>query len=119
MGDVHMASHPPDENPSKQTGIGVTGSPALIQTEQHWNTFAYEWNPDSGVVALSGDCDKVLGVKVGSHLTGRQILPRLHPDDVEKFELALAALTPEKPLTRDTYRVLHPERGVTRIEANG
>jgi PAS domain S-box-containing protein len=115
-----MASHPPYEKPfSAQTGIGAKVSHTLIQTEEHCNTFAYEWDADSGVVTLSGDSDKVLGVKAGSHLTGRQILPRLHPDDVEKFEAALSGLTLEKPHTQDTYRVLHPERGVTQVEAKG
>lgn len=114
-----MASHLPYEKSFSQTGIGTNVSRTLIQTDEHWNTFAYQWDAETGVVALSGDCEKVLGVKSGSHLTGPQILPRLHPDDIEKFEAALSELTSEQPRTQGTYRVLHPERGVTCVEANG
>ena len=114
-----MAS-PSYEKPSSiGAGPGTAAFPAASKAEERWNTFAYEWDAVSGVVTLTGDCDKVLGVRSGSHVTGRQILPRLHPDDVKTLEAAFAGLKPEKPHIQNTYRILHPERGVTWIEANG
>src|SRR5215831_13794996 len=52
------------------------------------NTFAYEWNADTGMVALCGDCDAILGFSAGSLITQQQILSKIFPEDMERLTVA-------------------------------
>lgn len=96
-----------------------TRDPQVFIPEELWNTFAYEWDAQSGTVVLSGKFSQILGVREGEHVTGRQILPKVHPDDLSRIESAFASLTPGKPNTQISYRTIHPKRGVTWLDASG
>jgi PAS domain S-box-containing protein len=78
--------------------------------------FAYEWDAATDVLVRSGECAHILGVDETAHLTGQQVLSKIHPDDVETVKSVLAALTPESPQFRITYRMIHPDRGTIWVE---
>src|SRR5215468_3737100 len=81
---------------------------AVGLSEDRWNSFAYEWDANKGTVMLSGKCAQMLGVPEGELLTGSQILPKVHPDDIQRVEIAFQNLSPEKPNIQISYRTIHP-----------
>jgi PAS domain S-box-containing protein len=83
---------------------------------QAGNMFAYEWDAATDVLVRSGECAHVLNVVEAAHVTGQQVLSKIHPDDQEAVKQVLGALTPEKPELRISYRMIHPERGTIWVE---
>src|SRR5262249_16087245 len=49
------------------------------------------------------------GVDGSTPLSGEEALARVHPDDCERLSTALAALGPQKPYLRVSYRILRPD----------
>ncbi len=78
--------------------------------------FAYEWDAATDVLVRSGECAHVLNVDEAAHVTGQQVLSKIHPDDREAVMRVIGALTPEKPELRISYRMIHPERGTIWVE---
>lgn len=78
--------------------------------------FAYEWDPATDVLIRSGECAHVLGVDETAPVTGQQVLSKIHPDDVETVKAVLAAIAPENPEIRITYRMIRPDRGTIWVE---
>ena len=68
--------------------------------------YAYDWNVKSDLVVRSAAYVHVLGLKDPLHLSRRRFVDKIHPDDRPKFLAAIAGLTPEKPSSEVTYRVL-------------
>jgi len=66
--------------------------------------FAYEWDAATDVIVRSAEFAQVLGDEP-VETTGQQVMARIHPDDRETVKAALAALTPENPHLRISYRM--------------
>jgi PAS domain S-box-containing protein len=106
-------------------GIGFEALQALRKSEERFRLaaqagrmFAYEWDAASGVAMLSGECVQVLGVNEGTHIIGKQLLCKVHPDDRERLSAALTRLSPENPCVQISHRVVHPDRGVIWVETS-
>jgi len=67
--------------------------------------FAYEWDAASDVIVRSGDFSQVLGTGEAVETTGQQALDRTHPDDRQRVDAAVAALSPGNPHLRISYRM--------------
>jgi PAS domain S-box-containing protein len=68
--------------------------------------FAYEWDASTDVIVRSAESTQILGLDESARLTGEQALSRVHPEDRERLAAALAALRPDNPYLRVSYRVL-------------
>jgi len=66
--------------------------------------FAYEWDAATDLIVRSAESSKILGVDESAHLTGKQMLATVHPDDRERINAAMAALNPHQPYLRICYR---------------
>jgi len=78
--------------------------------------FAYEWDVATDVIVRSGESAKILGIDEATPLTGHLAIGRVHPDDREGLQTAIAALSPENPFLQVTYRILRPDEGVIWVE---
>jgi len=80
--------------------------------------FAYEWDATTDVVVRSPESAKILGIDEATHLTGQQILAKVHPGDRERLLSAVAELSPEKPYLEITYRMERPDGTEIWVERN-
>ncbi|HEY7403364.1 MAG TPA: PAS domain S-box protein [Candidatus Angelobacter sp.] len=71
--------------------------------------FAYEWDAATDVIVRSAEAATIIGVDESTTLSGEQALARVHADDRDRLHAALAALTPQKPYLRVSYRILRPD----------
>jgi PAS domain S-box-containing protein len=71
--------------------------------------FAYEWDATTDVIVRSAESTNILGIDQATRLSGEQALSRVHPDDKERLAAAFAALTPNRPYLRISYRILRPD----------
>jgi PAS domain S-box-containing protein len=71
--------------------------------------FAYEWNAATDTIVRSAESATVLGVDESEPMCGEQALARVHPDDRERLQAALAGLNPQKPYLRVSYRIMRPD----------
>lgn len=67
--------------------------------------YAYEWDVATDRVALSGDFRAVLGPIDTSNLTHKQILAKVHPEDLA-LVISACERTPESPDVEICYRLL-------------
>jgi PAS domain S-box-containing protein len=67
--------------------------------------FAYEWDAASDVIIRSGDFSQILGTGEATETTGQQVLDSTHPDDRQRVDAAVGALSPENPHLRVSYRM--------------
>ncbi len=81
-------------------------------------TFAFQWEAETGVIALTGECDPILGVTSGSEVTVPQLRAKIHPDETAKLNASFQALSPDKPETQILHRIIHPARGVIFVETD-
>jgi PAS domain S-box-containing protein len=68
--------------------------------------FAYEWDAATDVIVRSADFTHVLGDDEPIETTGQRVLGKIHPDDRERVKAAVAALGPENPHLRISYRIM-------------
>jgi PAS domain S-box-containing protein len=80
--------------------------------------FAYEWDAASDVIVRSAESAQILGIDEATHVTGQQIMTRVHPDDREKLSAAIAELNLEKPHLQISYRVVRSDGTVIWVERN-
>jgi PAS domain S-box-containing protein len=80
--------------------------------------FAYEWDAATDVIVRSEESTNILGIDPSVRLTGEQALGNIHPDDRERVIAAMAALTPEKPSLKVSYRILRPDDTQIWVERN-
>jgi PAS domain S-box-containing protein len=80
--------------------------------------FAYEWDAATDLIVRSEESTNILGINQSERLTGKEGLERIHPDDREKVEAAMAAVTPEKPSLKVSYRILRPDDTQLWVEQN-
>jgi PAS domain S-box-containing protein len=100
---------------------------ALRESEQRFRLaayagkmFSYEWDIATDVIERSGEYAEMLRTdKVSQLTTGQQILTKVHPDDREKVLAAEAALSPERPYLRVSYRMADPDGRVIWVEKTG
>jgi PAS domain S-box-containing protein len=78
--------------------------------------FAYTWDAVTDVLVRSGESAHILGIDNSIPTTGREILAKTHPDDLEHLEAAVAGQTPESPDLQTAYRVIRPDGAVTWVE---
>jgi len=80
--------------------------------------FAYEWDAATDVIVRSAESAQILGVDDTAHLSGQQMLVKVHPDDRESLTTAMAELTPEKPHLEIAYRLVRPDGRVIWLQRN-
>lgn len=66
--------------------------------------YAYEWDLASNLLIRSAECINVLGLGAALHGPRPEITADIHPDDLDKMRLAIAALKPEDSTSRVSYR---------------
>ena len=74
--------------------------------------FAYEWNATTDVLVRSEQSTQILGIDKATHITGREMLTKVHADDQARLRSAVAKLTPEKPFLEISYRLIRPDNSV-------
>ena len=80
--------------------------------------FAYEWDATTDLIVRSAESAQILGVDDTAHLSGQQMLAKVHPDDRESLTTAMAELTPEKPHLEIAYRLVRPDGRVIWLQRN-
>jgi len=80
--------------------------------------FAYEWDAASDTIVRSADFAQILGIDDPVETTGQPILAMVHADDRERVVAAVAALTPENPDLRISYRILRRDGTIIWVERN-
>jgi PAS domain S-box-containing protein len=78
--------------------------------------FAYEWDAATDVILRSAESAQILGIDEAAPFTGQQILTKVHPDDRERLETALAKLSPDEPNLLISYRMVRPDDTVFWVE---
>ena len=80
--------------------------------------FAFDWDAATDVFTNSPESTQILGIDQGRTRSGRQVLESVHPEDREKFMAAAAGLSPEKPSTKISYRMVRHDGTVIWLERN-
>jgi PAS domain S-box-containing protein len=80
--------------------------------------FAYEWDAATDVIVRSAESAQILGIDVGTRVTGQEILAKVHPEDRERLLAAMSRLSPENPALEIKYRMVRPDGRVTWVERN-
>ena len=78
--------------------------------------FAYEWDVATDVIVRSAEAARILGIDEAAQTTGQQIMVNVHPDDRDSVTAAIAALSPDKPHLRTSFRMVRPDGTVTWVE---
>ena len=99
---------------------------ALRQSEQRLRLavqagkmYVDDWDIAKDQVVRSEEFTNILGSTEPSHLTRKQSLAGVHPDDRERFIAAVDQLTPENPTTDIAYRVVRADGVVIWLEKHG
>jgi PAS domain S-box-containing protein len=66
--------------------------------------YAYEWNVHTDIVIRSAECANILGAPVALRAPLSEVTSHIHAEDVPRIAAAIAALTPEHPTNRVSYR---------------
>jgi PAS domain S-box-containing protein len=78
--------------------------------------FACEWDAATDVAVRSADFAQVLGIEQPMETNSQQMLGRIHRDDRERVKAAFAALTPENPQFKISYRMQHHDDAIIWVE---
>ncbi len=82
--------------------------------------YAWEWNPGTGEVLRSAECEKVLGT---SGPAGESVVEdyfaQIHPEDRENLWKLATSLTPESPSYRTEYRRFRAEGDIVWLGESG
>jgi PAS domain S-box-containing protein len=82
--------------------------------------FAYDWDVATDVTIRSEEAAHILGLPGGSiRAIHGQVLASVHPEDRAKLIGSIAALTPESPNFRTSFRFLRPDGSVLWLERTG
>jgi PAS domain S-box-containing protein len=82
--------------------------------------FAYEWDVATDVTTRSEEAVHILGLPGGStKAIHGQVLASVHPEDRAKLISTIAALSPESPNLRTSFRFLRPDGSVLWLERTG
>ena len=80
--------------------------------------FAYEWDAATDIIVRSEESSNILGIDQAERFTREQAIGRIHPDDRERVVATIAALTPENPSLKVSYRILRPDNTEIWVERN-
>jgi PAS domain S-box-containing protein len=80
--------------------------------------FTCDWDAATNVFTHSPESAQILGMHHAMPSTGEQVLDGIHPEDREKFAAAAAALSPEKPDIKVSYRMVRPDGTLIWLERN-
>ena len=78
--------------------------------------FAYEWDAASDSIMRSAESSQMLGIDESTLLRGDQALAMVHPEDRADMTAAIAALSPQKPNLRVSYRILRPDGSIIWVD---
>ena len=78
--------------------------------------FAYEWDAASDSIMRSAESSQMLGIDESTLLRGDQALAMVHPEDRGVMTAAIAALSPQKPNLRVSYRILRPDESMIWVD---
>jgi PAS domain S-box-containing protein len=82
--------------------------------------YAFDWDAATDVIHRTGECENIFNwLEDPTRVTGRNLIAGMHPDDRAAFESMLAALSPDNPTYRPSYRLVRPDGSVLWLEANG
>ena len=82
--------------------------------------FAYDWDTATDVTIRSEEAVHILGLPGGStRAIHGQMLASVHPEDRTKLTSSIAALTPESPNFRTSFRFLRPDGSILWLERTG
>ncbi len=82
--------------------------------------YAFEWDSASDMIVRTGECENIFNwMDDPMHVSGREFIDGIHPDDREAYEALLDGLAPERPIYQTSFRVLRPDGSVVWLEANG
>jgi PAS domain S-box-containing protein len=123
----------PGGQPERMLGMSVDiterklAEEALRESEERFRLaaqvgrmFAYEWDVSTDVTIRSEEATNILGLADESNMaTHQQVLARIHPEDRAKLTSSIAALTPENPNIRTSFRLLRLDGSVLWLERTG
>src|SRR5215469_6063484 len=78
--------------------------------------FAYEWDVETDIIQRSPEATPILMIDEGGPLRGQQTMAKVHPNDRQRITAAIAALTPEEPYLKISYRMMGPDGTVIWVE---
>ncbi len=82
--------------------------------------YAFDWDAATDVIHRTGECENIFNwLEDPTRVSGRNLVDSMHPDDRAAYESMLAALSPDNPTYRPSYRLLRPDGNVLWLEANG
>lgn len=81
--------------------------------------YAYEWDVATNVVVRSPECTNILGSTESMRFDRDQLLERVHPDDRAAFNASVAELSPDRPTSQITYRLLLSSGAFIWLEKSG
>jgi len=90
----------------------------LRMAVQAGRMFAYSWDAANDTIERSGESAKILGIDDKTPLTGHQVAARVHPEDREDLNSAIAGLSPEKPFLEVCCRIIRTDQDVIWVEGN-
>jgi PAS domain S-box-containing protein len=90
----------------------------LRMAVQAGRMFAYSWDAASDTIERTGESGKILGIDEKTPLTGHQAAARVHPDDREDLNRAIAGLSLQKPFLQVCYRIIRADKDVIWVEEN-
>jgi PAS domain S-box-containing protein len=79
---------------------------------------AYSWDALTDAVERSGGYTDILGPGTPQKMTGAAVFAMVHPEDKEKYRVALAELSVDNPFLRITYRVIRSDGAVVWLQCN-
>jgi PAS domain S-box-containing protein len=82
--------------------------------------FAFDWDIATDVVIRSEEATHIDGLTSEPfRLTYQQVLASVHPEDRARFIASITELTPEKPNTQASFRILRPDGSILWLERTG
>jgi PAS domain S-box-containing protein len=80
--------------------------------------FAYAWDVTTDEIVWSPESSRILGTDEAKPTTGHQLLATVNPSDRERFTIAVAELSPEKPYFQISYPMTRQNGTVVWLESN-
>ncbi len=82
--------------------------------------YAWEWNPATGEVRRSAECEEILGASAPAGESGvEDYFAQIHPEDRDVLWNLASSLTPEAPSYRTEYRRYRSERELAWLGESG
>jgi signal transduction histidine kinase len=87
---------------------------------QAGGTYAFDWDMTTDVIQRTGQCSDIFNwMDDPTRDTGRELIARIHPDDLGVYSITDTTLTPKSPGYQTTYRLSRPDGSVVWLEVRG